>query len=106
MQQQLQQQLTDSLTRTFAPHYLKIDNDSHLHQGQRTYSHFKVLIVSDAFAQLNRVKRHQQVYQALGGDFMKRIHALQLNTWTIKEWLDNSKNELSSSTCHKNKPVN
>ena len=48
--------------------------------------HFEALIVSAAFAGLNRVKRHQLVYGALGGRMREEIHALSMTTVTPAEW--------------------
>jgi len=49
--------------------------------------HFELLIVSDAFAGLPRVRRHQAVYGALG-DAMRDelVHALTMQTLTPEEW--------------------
>ena len=47
--------------------------------------HFSALIVSAKFAGLNRVKRHQLVYQALGSSMDGEIHALSMRTLTPEE---------------------
>jgi acid stress-induced BolA-like protein IbaG/YrbA len=48
--------------------------------------HFEALIVSDAFAGLSRVQRHQRVYAALGDRMREEIHALSMTTLTPAEW--------------------
>ena len=48
--------------------------------------HFEALIVSDAFAGLSRVQRHQRVYAALGDRMREEIHALSMKTLTPQEW--------------------
>lgn len=50
--------------------------------------HFELFIVSDAFASLSRVRRHQAVYAALG-DAMRDelVHALTMQTLTPEEWV-------------------
>lgn len=49
--------------------------------------HFEAVVISDAFAGLNRVKQHQLVYQALGGRMeSQEIHALALKTYTPEDW--------------------
>jgi acid stress-induced BolA-like protein IbaG/YrbA len=48
--------------------------------------HFEALIVSSAFDGLNRVKRHQLVYGALGERMREEIHALSMTTVTPEEW--------------------
>ena len=48
--------------------------------------HFQALIVSAAFEGLNRIKRHQLVYAALGDRMRQEIHALSMQTLTPAEW--------------------
>jgi acid stress-induced BolA-like protein IbaG/YrbA len=48
--------------------------------------HFEALIVSAAFEGLNRVKRHQLVYGALGERMREEVHALSMTTVTPAEW--------------------
>jgi acid stress-induced BolA-like protein IbaG/YrbA len=47
--------------------------------------HFQAVIVSSAFEGLNRVKRHQLVYGALGDRMRAEIHALSMQTLTPAE---------------------
>ena len=49
-------------------------------------AHFEAVIVSAAFAGLNRVKRHQLVYGALGDRMREEIHALSMKTLSPDEW--------------------
>ncbi len=42
--------------------------------------HYAARVVSPAFSGVSRVKRHQQVYAALGGRMGGELHALQLTT--------------------------
>ncbi|WP_298188550.1 BolA family protein [uncultured Pseudomonas sp.] len=66
------------------PQHLEVLDESHMHsRGLET--HYKAVIVSEQFAGLNAVKRHQKVYACLG-DFMGQIHALALHTYTADEW--------------------
>jgi acid stress-induced BolA-like protein IbaG/YrbA len=48
--------------------------------------HFFAVVVSDEFAGLNRVQRHQRVYQTLGERMREEIHALSIKTFTPQEW--------------------
>ena len=48
--------------------------------------HFEAVIVSPAFEGLNRVRRHQLVYGALGDRMREEIHALSMKTLTPAEW--------------------
>ncbi|MBA1205315.1 BolA family transcriptional regulator [Pseudomonas capeferrum] len=79
MQQRIERQLA-----TLTPQHLQVLNESHMHsRGQE--SHYKAVIVSDQFAGLNSVKRHQKVYATLG-EMMGQFHALALHTYTPEEW--------------------
>ncbi|MCM2327458.1 MAG: BolA/IbaG family iron-sulfur metabolism protein [Lysobacter sp.] len=48
--------------------------------------HFEALIVSPAFAGVNRVRRHQMVYAALGDRMREEVHALSMHTLSPEEW--------------------
>ena len=48
--------------------------------------HFFAVIVSARFEGLPRVRRHQQVYTALGDRMREQIHALSMKTLTPAEW--------------------
>jgi acid stress-induced BolA-like protein IbaG/YrbA len=50
--------------------------------------HFQAVIVSAAFAGLNKVKQHQLVYGALGDRMREEIHALSMQTLTPAQWSD------------------
>ena len=79
MQQRIEQQLAPLGTQ-----HLEVFNESHMHsRGQE--SHYKAVLVSEQFAGLNSVKRHQKVYATMG-DLMGQIHALAIHTYTPEEW--------------------
>ena len=48
--------------------------------------HFEVIVMSNSFEGVNRVKRHKMVYKALGEAMDGEIHALALKTLTIAEF--------------------
>ena len=82
-----QQQITDKLTRSFAPDYLEVVDESGQHNvPPGSESHFKVTIVASEFEQLGLVKRHQAVYSALSELMEDGIHALALHTLSPEEW--------------------
>lgn len=79
----IDQQIEQALA-ALTPTHLEITDESHLHsRGLQT--HYKAVVVSDAFAGLRPVQRHQRVYAALG-ELMPRFHALALHTYTPQEW--------------------
>ncbi len=81
--------IRSALTEALAPARLDITDESHLHAGhpgaRDGRGHFRVEIVSDAFAGLNRVQRHQKVYQAVGSLMQTDVHALSIKAWTSSE---------------------
>lgn len=79
----IDEQIRQALT-ALAPAHLDVVDESHLHsRGQQT--HYKAVLVSDAFAGMRPVQRHQRVYATLGS-LMQQFHALALHTYTPEEW--------------------
>lgn len=66
--------------------YLQVLNESHMHAGPATESHFKITAVSPNFDGLSAVKRHQRVYQLLAHELRSGVHALALHLYTPAEW--------------------
>ena len=65
------------------PLVFEIVDESRYHQkGEET--HFKVLIVSEKFEGLSKLKKHQLVYDSLG-EVMGKFHALTLTCYTEAE---------------------
>lgn len=73
-----------ALVAAFSPLMCDVQDESHLH-SRGNQSHYKVVLVSDLFAGVSRVKRHQLVYAALG-DIMQQIHALAIHAYSVYEW--------------------
>lgn len=79
--------LEQRLFTEFQPHFLRIENESHMHSSNRSSeSHFKVVLVSERFDGMRQVARHQMVYKLLTKDLSNGIHALALHTYTPAEW--------------------
>ncbi len=79
--------ITHQLTETFQPTFLQVLNESHGHSVPKgSETHFKVVIVSDAFASRNAVQRHRSVYAALADALAGGVHALAIHTYTPAEW--------------------
>ena len=66
------------------PQFVDVQDESHMH-SRGLESHFKAVVVTEAFSGLNAVKRHQKVYATLG-ELMGQMHALALHTYTPQEW--------------------
>lgn len=77
--------MRDKLTAAFVPERLEVINESHLHAGHQGgamdgtgETHFRVRIVSDAFAGKMRIKRHQAINDTLADEFANGLHALAI----------------------------
>ena len=82
--------IREKLTAAFAPTRLDVINESHLHAGHRNSpgtgeSHFRVLIVSSAFAGTSRVARHRAVNKLLEAELKGKVHALALGVYAPGE---------------------
>ena len=83
----------------FKPQHLSILNESHLHGGPSSESHFKLTIVSSDFAGLEAVKRHQRVYHLLSKELGGSLHALSLHLYSPEEWVARSSVSPKSPDC-------
>ena len=74
--------------------HLELSNESHMHAvPKNSETHFKLVLVSEAFVKQRSVKRHQMVYALLAEQLAGPVHALALHTYTPAEW--RKKNRLS-----------
>ncbi|MDO4998577.1 MAG: BolA family protein [Neisseria sp.] len=80
----------EALLQTFAPSVLELEDESHLHAGHagnKGGGHYRLLIVSDAFAAHNRVQRQRIINQTLASLFQSgKIHALSIKALTENEY--------------------
>ena len=79
----LETQMREKLMVTLRPSRLDVVNESHLHAGHHNSpgtgeSHFRVLIVSHAFAGKSRLERHRMINEALGDELKGGVHALTI----------------------------
>ena len=79
--------IVSQLNLSFDVENLFLENESFMHNvPPNAETHFKLVIVSNDFAELTNVKRHQCIYNALN-DTMSRIHALSIQAFTHDEYL-------------------
>ena len=78
------------LEQGFTPESLEVEDESYKHVGHEGArdgrGHFRVLIVSDIFAEMNLLQRHRSVYKALGEMMSTDIHALNIEAFTTGEF--------------------
>ncbi|MCV3207674.1 BolA family transcriptional regulator [Mesorhizobium sp. YC-39] len=87
----IQATMEDKLKKAFLPERLVIINESHLHAGHHHHgsdhhgaydgtgeTHFRVRIVSSAFAGMSRIARHRAVNELLAEELKAGVHALAI----------------------------
>lgn len=87
----MQSRMEEMLERRFAPERLVVINESHLHAGHHhvesghhgTFdgtgeTHFRIRIVSKAFAGMSRIDRHRAVNDVLADELKAGLHALAI----------------------------
>lgn len=80
----LKEKLEKRLVKVFAPYFMEITDESHLHKGHagarpEGESHFSLTIEASSLEGLTRVQQHQRIYAALDDFFTKEgLHALRI----------------------------
>ena len=75
--------IRSKIVSSLHPEHLDLENESHKHGFSRgPEGHFKLLVVSEAFAGLNSVQRHQKIFAALSAEMSRGLHALAINALT------------------------
>jgi len=93
-------QIVAMLTEAFALAHLEVVNESHLHSvPPNSETHFKLVLVSEDFEGLPKVRRHQQVYRLLTPLMSEGLHAVALHLHTPSEWSSKSQTAPSSPNC-------
>jgi len=80
----MQDIITTKLTAAFAPESLRVENESHLHEGHAGHhpngeSHFRLYIVSKAFRGKSRIERHRMINTTLANELKAHVHALAIH---------------------------
>lgn len=80
------QQIIESRLREALPlTHLEVLNESHNHSAGHD-THFKLVVVTEAFGGLRAVARHQKIYGLLQDEMGRGLHALALHLYTPEEW--------------------
>ncbi|MCG6896757.1 MAG: BolA/IbaG family iron-sulfur metabolism protein [Thiocapsa sp.] len=81
------ERIEDILRHSVEPMHLEVTDESHMHSvPPGAESHFKVLVVSQTFADQTLVARHRLLNRALAAELTGGLHALSLHAWTPEEW--------------------
>ena len=95
---QMQTLIESKLKDELSPEFLEVINESHMHSGPATESHFKVIAVTDAFEGKMLIARHRLINSILA-DELEQIHALALHTMTSAEYEEKSGKVAASPQC-------
>jgi BolA family transcriptional regulator, general stress-responsive regulator len=76
--------ITRKLNDAFAPESIDVVDESSLHEGHAGHrpggqSHFRIYIVSQAFAGKSRIDRHRMINTVLADDLAGGVHALAIH---------------------------
>ena len=79
----LEMSMREKLVAALHPSRLDLVNESHLHEGHSSSpgsgeSHFRLLIVADAFAGKSRLERHRLINELLRDEITGGVHALAI----------------------------
>jgi BolA protein len=79
----VKERISDKLTAAFAPADLEVIDESHRHHGHAGWkeggeTHFRIKVVSAAFAGKSRIDRHRAINAALAAELADRVHALAI----------------------------
>lgn len=96
----LKQSIERKLGENFQPMHLEVINESHRHSvPPNSETHFKVVIVAEAFRDQRLVQRHQSINGLLAEELTGGLHALSLETLTPEEWTARGGDTLKSPPC-------
>lgn len=77
------------LQAAFSPEVIELTDESHKHighAGNRGGGHYRLLIVSPAFAGMSRIARQRAVQESLQDLYTADIHALSIRAQTPAEY--------------------
>lgn len=96
----MQARLEKKLSGTLSPMHLEVINESYMHSvPEGSESHFKVIVVAEAFENQPRVNRHRMVNEAVAEELGSGIHAFSVNAMTPSEWFDKGGQSIQSPHC-------
>jgi BolA protein len=87
----IQAQIHDKISKGLEPTHFELINESYKHQvPEGAQTHFKAIVVSEAFTGLSRVERHKRVYRLIVEELDGMIKAFSVSTYNPSEWLNRS----------------
>ncbi len=96
----VQHDIERKLRAALDPDHLEVENESHMHSvPPGSESHFKVIVVADAFHGQSRLARHRTVNGLLAAELAAGVHALSLHTYSGAEWAGARQSAPESPVC-------
>ena len=81
------QRIESKIHQALQPQYMDVVDESYMHAVPTdAESHFKVLVISEAFEDLPLLERHRKINELLQDELSAGLHALTMHTWTPDEW--------------------
>lgn len=78
---------------------LEVENESHMHGGPATESHYRLVIVSEEFENKALLSRHRLINKLLQDELDGGVHALAMHTYTPQEWQAKGEAAATSPQC-------
>ena len=92
--------IEDKLAQGVTAKHMEVINESNNHNvPEGSESHFKIVLVSEDFADKKLLQRHRMINEILADELKNKIHALAIHTYTESEWKDISGNAPMSPPC-------
>jgi len=83
----LQSTIEHKLTRGLNLQHMEVSNESNQHNvPPGSESHFKLVLVSNDFADKMLITRHRMINDILAVELQGQIHALSMHTYIEQEW--------------------
>ena len=58
-----------------------------------TGDHFSIIVISNKFNEVSLVNRHRMIYSIFKNEIVTKIHAMQIQTYTLDEWKNKKKSK-------------
>ena len=86
----MEQKIKKAIEEGLSPIHLEVVNESYKHAGHAGddgsgQTHFKLMVVSDAFLKRSRVQRQRIVNTVVGSLFNEGLHAVSMQLLTLGE---------------------
>jgi len=95
----VEKKIEHTLRDNFQLSHLEVINESHMHSGPNTETHFKVVLVSEEFNDVKLVQRHRKINELLKYELENGVHALSLHLFTMDEWKEKDEYVKDSPPC-------